>query len=101
MGIQKDSGELLIFAYKNYKKTGDYIYEEDFIKESGWDPIRAHNAMNYLRDTGMLKVEAGFAIQRVYPEGIDIIENKEKFKHTFGFAINLGIFKFSWERKKK
>jgi len=104
MGIQKDAGELLLFAYKRYCEKGEMVSKEKFIEESGWDEIRTHNAFNYLLDKGLIKARqylgGGFLIERIYPEGIDIIEHEDKFKSNFGFGINLGLINFSWSRGK-
>ena len=112
MPIREDAGELLLFVYKKYVEK--YIAEltnlENFKKESGWDEVRIMNAVEYLKDKELINVNLyyiypndgrSFIIYKIYPSGIDIIEDKQKFKNTFGFEINLGLFKFGWTRSRK
>ena len=42
-----------------------------------------------------------FSFIGLTPEGIQTVENKTKFKNTFGILINAGIFKFSWQKSEK
>ena len=78
---------------------------ENFKKESKWDEVRIKNAVEYLKDKGLVHINqflgGGFIIFKIYPDGIDIIEDKHKFKNTFGFEINLGLIKFSWAGTRK
>jgi len=107
MGIREDAGELLLFAYKKYieKHLEELTNLENFQKESGWERVRILNALEYLKDKNLVHVNkfmgGGFIIFKVYPEGIDLVEDKQKFKNTFGFEINLGLFKFSWKGARK
>jgi hypothetical protein len=114
MGIRADAGELLLFSYKEYlkKHVGELVNFQEFQKETGWEEVRINNALEYLRDKNLvdvnrctskgLKVFGGtdFKIMKVNPEGIDIIEDGQKFKNVFGFEIKLGLIKFSWTRTK-
>lgn len=112
MAIREDAGELLLFVYKKYieKYIDELTTFEDFKKESGWNEVRIMNAVEYLKDRELINVNSyymypndgrSFVIYKIYPNGIDIIEDKQKFKDIFGFEINLGMFKFSWTRTKE
>lgn len=102
MGIQTDAGELLLYTYKKHIE-GDMVIGEKFKQESGWEANRIRNAINYLKDKGLIKanffIGGNFIIDRPYPIGIDIIENQETFKGVFGFTVNLGVIQFSWQNK--
>ena len=103
MGIQSDAGELLLFSYKMYLE-GLRFGISDFYRESKWQDIRMKNAAQYLDDKKLVDftftIDGGFIFMRIYPDGIDIVENESKFEDTFGFKVKLGVFEFSWNRKK-
>jgi hypothetical protein len=40
-------------------------------------------------------------VMRLFPEGINIVENQPIFESQFGFEINLGLLKFSWSKTEK
>ena len=78
MDIQKDAGELLAYIYTRYTQ-GLLTQRADIENES-----------------------YGFRIRALTPKGINIIENKESFKSTFGFKIGIpGLFTFSWHRRQE
>ncbi|MBI2579456.1 MAG: hypothetical protein HYW27_00965, partial [Candidatus Aenigmarchaeota archaeon] len=70
---------------------------------TSWERDRVERAVNYLRDRCFIQIIAsyggGLFINGMTPDGIDIIENEDKFKTTFG--INLGVFSISWTKEKK
>lgn len=106
MGIQKDSGELLLYFYEKLVKEGQStIGTKEVLDTTNWDSNRLNHAYHYLDDMGILKGGMGigningahiFFVMRIYPEGINIIENQPEFKKNFGFEVNLGLIKFSW-----
>jgi len=109
MGVQKDAGELLLFFYDQMINK-DQIGTQQVIEETKWESNRINNAYNYLNDMGILKQEMflgntngvlNFLVLRLYPEGINIVENQPEFKRNFGFEVNLGLFKFSWGTLEK
>lgn len=104
MGIRNDAGELLFYAYTRYQK-GEQVSHTDLKAESGWDDSRLRNALKYLQEKGLVKATlflgGNFFIDKVLPEGIDIVENEPEFKDTFGVSLNLGILQFSWKTEKK
>lgn len=111
MGVQKDAGELLLFFYDELVNKGKSIVEtQDVINATKWDGKRINLAYNYLNDLGILKSYGAigningaqiFFVTRILPEGINIIENQPEFKRTFGFEVNLGLLKFSWNIQEK
>ncbi len=108
MGIQKDAGEILLFIYQKYieKHSITLANIEILNKETGWEKVRIKNAVQYLGHRKLVDIShfAGggdFNIYGVYPNGVDIIENKQKFKNTFGFGINFGLINFSWNGARK
>lgn len=109
MGIQKDAGEILAFLYKD-KIEGKGVKQGDEIqKETEWEKIRINNALEYLIGKELIEgksiktLGSSLAVfvhnKGMTSYGIDIIEDQEKFKGTFGFGFNLGIFNFSWKSK--
>jgi len=111
MGVQKDAGELLFFFYDELiNKRKRYVETKDVIDVTKWESNRINLAFQYLKDsniiesretTGVTNGVINFRISKLTPNGINSIENKDKFKNTFGFEINLGVIKFSWSRTKK
>ncbi len=111
MGVQKDAGELLLFFYNELVNKGkSSVGTRDVINETKWNGKRINLAYNYLNDLGILKSYGAigningaqiFFVTRILPKGINIVENQPKFKHTFGFEVNLGLLKFSWSIHKK
>jgi len=109
MGIQKDAGELLEYIYERYTKGENMIKPDGLIKETRWEAHRINNARTYLSDRDLIKIAkqsgnvegvANYIITGLTPSGIDMIENEEKFKTTFGFEIGLPGLKFSWTHEK-
>jgi hypothetical protein len=109
MGIQKDAGELLALLYKD-KIEGKGVKQNNEIKEeTGWEELRINNALEYLVGKNLIEgkpiktMGSNLAIfvhnKGMTSHGIDIIEDQEKFKGTFGFGINLGLINFSWKNK--
>ncbi|MCE8424142.1 MAG: hypothetical protein J5U17_00010 [Candidatus Methanoperedens sp.] len=115
MGVQKDAGELLLFFYNELINNGKKSIEtKEVLKETKWESTRLNLAHNYLNELGLLKgggglpdaalIELGakfFFVTGLSPRAIDVIENEPKFEKTFGFEVNIGVFKFSWSKTKK
>ena len=104
MGIQKDAGELLTLLYKKYieDKEEDFFFlsPEDTKKETDWNMGRLIRALDYLSDREFIELDT-YCVRKILPDGIDTVENEDKFKTTFGFGINIGVFNFSWSKEKK
>ena len=109
MGIQKDAGELLEYVYERSTKGENWITPDDLRAETRWEAHRINNARTYLSDHDLIKIEKqsgnfegvdNYIITGLTPKGIDIIENEEKIKTTFGFEIGPPGLKFSWKREK-
>ena len=113
MGIQKDAGELLAYIYNRYTQDVNWTGRADIENETKWDKGRIDRAIKYLRDLNLISniidylgdhksSSPGFRIGGLTPQGIDIVEDKQKFKSTFGLEIGIpGVFKFSWKGEKK
>ena len=111
MGVQKDAGELLLFFYNelvNNEKNS--VGTQNVLDETKWNGNRVNLAYDYLNDLGILKGIGSigningaqmFSIIRLFPEGINIIENEPEFKKHFGFGVNLGLLNFSWGVSEK
>jgi len=109
MGIKEDAGNLLGYIYNEYIK-GNTITANDVLQGTEWGGIRADIAVKYLRDIGAIKIDfflgnlnglQNFFISGLTPVGIEIIENKSKFKNTFGVELNLAILKFNFSKTEK
>lgn len=107
MGIQKDAGELLVYIYDRLvEKNKSSVNGEEVLKETKWEANRINRAFDYLKDLNLFQVSQGignfegvynFFIMRLYPGGINIVENEPEFKKNFGFEVGIpGVFKFSW-----
>ena len=111
MGVQKDAGELLLYFYQELIKEGkSSIGTKEVLEETNWDGNKLNHAYNYLNDLGILKGGGGigningaqkFFVMRLYPDGINTIENQVEFKRNFGFEVNLGLLKFSWGKTER
>ncbi len=109
MSIQNDAGELLALFYKDKIEGKEIKHSSDIKKETNWDWIRIINALEYLIDKNLLRGKAlksmgstlsvEVIVNGLTSSGIDIMENQEEFKGTFGFGINVGLFNFSWQNK--
>src|SRR3989344_1492981 len=104
MGIQNDAGEILNFFYKEYLDNRN-VDAHKLLTETGWEGNRLDRTIKYLKDLNLVKLQLymgnqsglqNFSFIGLTPEGIQTVENKTKFKNTFGILINAGIFKFSW-----
>ena len=103
MGIQKDAGELLLYFYDVYTKKGVdmEVRHHEIMDMTKWEKTRLDIAIYYLVGRNLIAGIDGFggfySVDKVLPDGIDIIENKNKFKRTFNFEVGVpGLFKFSW-----
>jgi len=109
MGIQQDSGEILLFLYKSYVDD-QHVDAKKLLETTKWNGARIDKALKYLKDIGAIElilalgnVEGvqNFILRGLTPAGINIVENQKEFKHTFGFEVNLGLIKFSWSKSEK
>ncbi|MFA5745960.1 MAG: hypothetical protein WCX82_01355 [archaeon] len=108
MTRKKDAGELLHYFYKS-SIVDHSISAEDLLKEIRWGSWRLEKAIKYLRDVDAIEITLfkekierlqKFVIVGLTKTGIQIIEDKSKFKTTFGFEINLESTKWSWNTKR-
>jgi hypothetical protein len=109
MGIQKDAGEILALLYKDKIEGKGVKQGNEIQEETGWEMIRINNALEYLVGKSLINgkpiktMGSSLAIfvhnKGMTSYGVDIIEDEKKFKGTFGFGFNIGIFNFSWKSK--
>jgi hypothetical protein len=100
MGIKKDAGELLGYFYKKYRQEDNvWITGKDVLEETKWEPKRINQAVTYLRDLNLIKINFSmgnyqgvfnFGVSGLTPIGINILEDEKEFSKNFGFEINLG-----------
>lgn len=106
MTIKKDSGNLLLYAYKCKIEGSEMLNSNKLLNETGWDDNRLNNAIQYLirknfvdgdaiKVVGSTKVQKAF-IYDITPWGIDIIEDEPEFTQNFGFTVNLGLIQINW-----
>lgn len=105
MGIQKDAGEILVFLYKKYIENPYSISGmtlSQLSREMKWNDGRIIRAIDYLSDKKMLDIDrligTGFIIDKIHSDGIDIIENENKFVAEFG--VSVGFFSVKFKPKK-
>lgn len=115
MGIQQDAAEILALVYKAYKKSDlyDYMHQvgytmithsDELLKAlPEWDMSRLKKAVIYLIEKNMIEatIHNSILIDKIKPDGIDVVENKGKFKKTFGVELNLILGKIKWEAREK
>ena len=108
MTRKKDAGELLHYFYK-LSLLNKTISAENLLKETGWGSWRLEKAIKYLRDVDTIKITLSkekierlhlFVITGLTNTGLQIIEDKDKFKDIFGFEFDLKTKKWSWQISK-
>ncbi len=113
MTIQNDAGKILLFIYDSYANDRDYVSPEKLLEITKWDGNRIDRAIQYLKDINAIDIIfnlgdvnglRNFLLEKVTPIGIGMIENKHKFKRSFGFEVNIGLnpsVKLSWGVSEK
>lgn len=91
MGIQNDAGKILKIIYQRYIED-ERIEPEVLVTRSGLDGREIDKAIKYLKDLGLIDIVhtmgnyegvQNFVFKKLTPRGINIVENKQKFKETF------------------
>ncbi|MBU1644450.1 MAG: hypothetical protein KKA62_05965 [Nanoarchaeota archaeon] len=108
MTITKDAEEVLVFLYKEYTKP-DFVglSLEQIHKITSWASDRISRAIAYLYQNKFISLEGdtnffkGFIIMGLLPEGVNTVENKNKFKKHFNHVIDLKFYQFSWGASEK
>ncbi|MGV8168818.1 MAG: hypothetical protein ACP5N3_02070 [Candidatus Nanoarchaeia archaeon] len=111
MTIIKDAEELLVLIYKKKIAGEEMIQFNDLLTLTRWESTRVINAIEYLlrkqfidgravKTFGSTKTVAVF-INDISPEGIDVIEDNDKFQRNFNHTINLGVYQFSWGAQER
>lgn len=103
MSIIKEAGEILVYIYNNrHNSPSSFKIAEDTKKNLK----TIHEALDYLEkdyiiQIGSRRANGNRCSIELEPIGIRLIENKPEFKRTFGFEVNLGLFKFKWGASEK
>lgn len=108
MTITKDAEELLVFLYKEYTKSDfEGLSLEQIQKITSWESDRISRATAYLHQNKFINLEGdtnffkGFIIIGLLPEGVNTVENKNKFKKYFSHVVDLKFYQFSWGATEK
>ena len=107
MSIQKDAGELLILFYNNKIEGKENLQQKAIEEITHWGKDRVTFALEYLVRKNILDGEVKktigtsktvfIFIKDINPDGIDIIEDDNKFQTNFNFSVGIpGVFGFSW-----
>jgi hypothetical protein len=105
MAIQKDSGEILLLIYNkytNHKERYLKIRVTEILNETGLEELRLDRAIDYLKQKKLIETFYGGVhdmIVSLSAEGIDVVEDKNKFKKTFNFALKQPYVEFDWKDK--
>lgn len=105
MTIFDDGKKLLLILYKQHKDWGNLPTYKELLKKTEWDYGRLKITTEYLKGKqwiDALKMADGhYIIRNITPEGIDVVEDKSKFKKHFSHEVNLGIYKAKWGVEEK
>ncbi len=112
MSIQKDAGELLILFYNNKVSGKEHLQQRNIEEITQWDKDKITFALEYLIRKDLLDGEvkktlgssktAFILLRDINPEGIDIVEDDNKFQKSFNFSVGIpGIFSFSWGARER
>lgn len=108
MTITKDAEELLVFIYHEYTKPNfQGLSLGQLQKITSWTSDRISRAIAYLYQNRFIGLEGdtdffiGFIIMGLLPEGVNTVENKNKFKKHFNHLIDLKFYQFSWGASEK
>jgi len=106
--ITKDVEELLVFLHKEYTKPDfEGLSLDQIQKITSWASDRISRAIAYLYPNNFISLEGDtiffkeFIIMGLLPEGVNIVENKNKFKKHFNHVIDLKFYQFSWGATEK
>lgn len=104
MTVQKDAEEILILIYQRYIETNQTMSNQEVTTETNWESGKVERALRYLNQKGFVDTISTFGntiIKRITADGIDVIENEDKFRRNFNHTIDLGVYKFSWGAEEK
>jgi len=121
MTIKEDSGNVLLYVYKNKIEGNEMPHPDLLLNETGWkNIIRLNNAVQYLmekefvngtlirdlpsKEEKLLTIKPTnikyAVINDITHLGIDIVEDKPEFKNHFGISVNLGLIQINWGRQE-
>lgn len=111
MSTNKDAGELLAVIDKKYEWDGRGLSSKEIKEITKWENHRILVATNYLKDIGAITILrswgndnglANFDIEGLTGLGIEMVQDSNKFKRTFGIEIGVpGVFKLFWSASQK
>jgi len=97
MAIKEDAGKVLLFIYQSYIKD-ESINAEGLLQNTKWDGSRIDRAIQHLKNIDAIDIKfilgdvdglRNFLFEKVTPNGTGMIEDKRKFKQSFGFGVNI------------
>ena len=104
--IKKYAGILLNYIHLKKFEEDEIPQVKELIDVSNWKPHQLEMTLDYCKDNNYLKItklmgsdEFGIGnlnIDKILPEGIDLVSNEDKFQKNFGFGVNLGLVNFNW-----
>lgn len=102
MSIKQDAGIILNVLY-NRKIGGnkEQISSSKIISESGLDGVRIMNALEYLKEKGLISVgfmplDGVWKVIKITALGVDLVEDRKEFKKHFEIGVNLLLVNFRW-----
>ena len=105
MTVFDDGKELLLILYKQHKDWGNLPAYKELINKTGWDNKRLGIATEYLKGKQWIETikmaDGHYIIRKLTPSGIDVVEDKSKFKRHFAHEVNLGIYKARWGAEER
>lgn len=107
MAIRKDAGIILNVLYnKRVQNRDERISSSKIIEESEWGGNRVLDALEYMEEKNLIHVgfkssDGGWELITIIAEGIDLVENNDKFQKHFEMGVNLGLLSFRWGTKER
>ena len=105
------AGKILNFVYNNKFENNKIPSVNEIFIDSSLKPHQLEMALNYCMDKNYLKISKKFGVDKngirnmdilgITSEGIDLVEDKEKFQRSFGIGANLGIVNFNWSTQER
>lgn len=110
MTVIQDAGNLLLFFYDELINKGERAVDSKDVRDNiKWSSNRINAAYNYVTDKGWFNSVQnvvgntegvnGFRVFGLSDKGIEQIEDKKKFKATFGVEVDFGILKLSLSKE--
>lgn len=98
--IFDDAKKLLLILYKQNRDWGTIPTYKELLKKTGWDHKRLSITTEYLKGKQWIEAiqmtDGHYNIQKITTSGIDVVEDKSKFKKYFSHEVNFGVYKAKW-----